>query len=238
MYFSLTSINQKHPFVMTDYVLHPRLIENKDWVIILFVISFSIIAIIKTVFENRFADFMRLIYSDKYLTIYKDTAQIESSFTRAIFFLQAITISFFLLLTISYFGYAQKTDLMQYFQILIVLIFFIMAKFFIEKMVAIIFEIEEFMTHFNLHKIVYRSYITFFILPINILLFRYNPASTSVYWGLILIILLLNIANYMYLVKKYQTIIFSKMFYFILYICAFEMAPYCLLYFWATKSGI
>ncbi len=220
---------------MVEHVLHPRVIENKDWVTLLFVVSFGIIAVIKTAFESRFADFMQLIYSDKYLTIYKETAQIKSGFTRAIFVLQALTIAFFLQLTVSYFGYAQKTDVTQYFQILIALSFFIMAKFLIEKMVAIIFEIEDFMTYFNLHKIVYRSYITFFILPINLLLFRYEPVSASIYWVLILIILLLNIVNYIYVVKKYQALIFSKMFYFILYICAFEMAPYCLLYFWFTK---
>jgi Domain of unknown function (DUF4271) len=220
---------------MVEHILHPRVIENKDWVTLLFVLSFGIIAVIKTVFESRFIDFMQLIYSDKYLTIYKETAQIKSGFTRAIFVLQALTIAFFLQLTISHFGYAQKTDITQYFQILIALSFFIMAKFLIEKMVAIIFEIEDFMTYFNLHKIVYRSYITFFILPINLLLFHYESISASIYWTLILIILVLNSLNYIYTIKKYQAVIFSKMFYFILYICAFEMAPYCLLYFWFTS---
>ena len=36
-------------------------------------------------------------------------------------------------------------------------------------------------------------------------------------------------------IKNYQNIIFSKLFYFILYLCALEIAPYYFMYYWFTK---
>jgi hypothetical protein len=38
---------------MIEHVLHPRITENKDWAT-LFVLAFAIIAITKSVYENRF----------------------------------------------------------------------------------------------------------------------------------------------------------------------------------------
>jgi hypothetical protein len=48
---------------MTEHLLHPRIIESKDWATILS--GFVIVAITKSD-ENRFGDFMNLIFSDKY----------------------------------------------------------------------------------------------------------------------------------------------------------------------------
>jgi hypothetical protein len=47
---------------MIEHVLHPRITENKDWATVLFVLAFAIIAITKSVYENRFSDFMNLIF--------------------------------------------------------------------------------------------------------------------------------------------------------------------------------
>jgi hypothetical protein len=46
---------------MIETVLHPRIIENKDWATALFVLSFAI-AITKSVFENRFGEFYIYIF--------------------------------------------------------------------------------------------------------------------------------------------------------------------------------
>ena len=52
---------------MIETLLHPRVIENKDWATVLFVFSFTLIAATKSIFENRFNEFAKLIFSDKYI---------------------------------------------------------------------------------------------------------------------------------------------------------------------------
>jgi len=221
---------------MIENALHLRVIENKDWATVLFVISFATIAITKSAFENRFLDFVKLIYSDKYTTIYKDGSNLKSGFTIALFFVQIISFAFFIQLSLSAFGYASKTDWILYIQIITLLIFFVLSKFLIEKIIATAFNIEEFIEQFNLQKVIFRTYIGLFIVPINIILFYNNTISRNFLVFIISIVLIINILSYIVSIKNYQNIIFSKLFYFILYLCALEIAPYYFLYYWFTKG--
>ena len=221
---------------MVENVLHLRVIENKDWATILFVLSFATIALTKSTFENRFAEFARLIYSDKYTNIYKDSSNLKSSFTISLFFVQIISLAFFIQLSLSFFGYASKTDWILYIQIITFLIFFVLSKFLIEKIIATAFDIEEFVEQFNLQKVTFRTYIGLFILPINIILFYYDSISRNFLTVIIATILIANILTYLVSIKNYQNIIFGKLFYFILYLCALEIAPYYFMYYWFTKG--
>lgn len=222
---------------MTEYLLHPRITENKDWATILFVLAFGIIAVTKSIYGNRFSEFINLIFSDKYSKVYRDSSQLKSSFTISLFFVQVISFAFFIQISLSIFGYASKTDWILYIQIITFLIFFILSKFLVEKIIATTFNIEEFVEQFNLQKITYRTYIGIIILPINILLFYYNTVSQSIPITIIAIIVALSILTYSLSIKKYQSLIFSKLFYFILYLCTLEIAPYFFMYYLFTKGS-
>jgi hypothetical protein len=221
---------------MIDTIPHLRIIESKDWATILFVISFATIAITKSAFENRFADFAKLIYSDKYTNVYKDGSHLNSSFTIALFFVQLISFSFFILISLSYFDYASKTDWVVFIQIITFLIYFVLSKFLIEKIIATAFNIEEVVEQFNLQKVIFRTYIGIFLLPFNIILFYNDGVPRNLMVALIISVLTASVLTYLVSIKNYQNIIFSKMFYFILYLCALEIGPYYFLYYWFTKG--
>ncbi|MFV5700439.1 DUF4271 domain-containing protein [Flavobacterium sp. XS2P12] len=222
---------------MIEHVLHPRITENKDWATLLFVLSFAIIAITKSVFENRFGDFANLIFSNKYTKIYRDSSHLKSGFTVALFFVQVISFAFFIQLSLSYFGFASKTDWILYIQIITFLIFFVLSKYLIEKIIGTAFNMEEFVEQFNLQKVTYRTYIGLFILPINIILFYYDSISRNIPLFIISTVLIINILTYLISIKNYQNLIFGKLFYFILYLCALEIAPYYFMYYWFTKGS-
>lgn len=224
-------------FTMTEYLLHPRITENKDWATVLFVLAFGIIAVIKSVYGNRFNDFINLLFSDKYSKVYRDSSQLKSSFTISLFFVQVISFAFFIQISLSIFGYATKTDWILYIQIITFLVFFILSKFLVEKIIATTFNIEEFMEQFNLQKITYRTYIGIIILPINVVLFYYNAVSQIIPTTIIAIIIALSTLTYSLSIKKYQNAIFSKLFYFILYLCTLEIAPYFFMYYLFTKGS-
>jgi len=221
---------------MIENELHLRVIENKDWAIILFVLSFAVIAITKMTFENRFADFAKLIYSDKYTNVYKDNSNLQSGFTIALFVVQIISLAFFIQISLAFFGYASKTDWILYIQIFTFLVFFILSKFLIEKIIATAFNIEEIVEQFNLQKVTFRTYISLILMPINIILFYHDYISINVLIGLIFTVLIFNIITYFISIKNHQTLIFSRIFYFILYLCALEIAPYYFMYYWFTKG--
>jgi hypothetical protein len=222
---------------MMDPVLHPRIIENKDWATALFVLSLILIALTKSVFENRFNDFTKLIYSDKYIKMYRDSSHLMSGFTIALFVVQIISFSFFLQLFLSYYGRASKSDWMLFIQLFTFITYFILAKFLIEKIIATAFKIEEFMEQFNLKKVTYRTYIGLIILPIDLILYYFDVFSKNIFLPIFTIALIINLFTYLLTIKNYQSLIMGKLFYFILYLCALEIAPYYFMYYWFTKGN-
>ncbi|WP_264565715.1 DUF4271 domain-containing protein [Flavobacterium sp. N3904] len=223
---------------MTEHVLHPRIIENKDWVILIFMLSFGIIALIKSIYENRFEDFTRLIYSDKYIKIYRDSSHLMGIFSISLFFVQIISFSFFIQLLLNYFGYGSKTDWILFIQIFTFLIYFILSKFLIEKIIATTFKIEELLEQYNLQKVTYRTYIGLLLLPIDIILFYYDSVFKNISLLVFYTIIGINVLLYIVSIKNYRKEIFGKLFYFILYLCTLEIAPYYFMYYWFTKGSV
>ncbi|HEY0091781.1 MAG TPA: DUF4271 domain-containing protein, partial [Flavobacterium sp.] len=117
---------------MNEHFLTPRLIENKDWATGLFLICFVLIALARNTFEKKFGDFARLIISDKYIKVYRDSSNLTSGFTIMLFFVQLIALSFFIQLMLSHLGYASKTDWVLYIRIFTLLGVFIMSRFLID----------------------------------------------------------------------------------------------------------
>jgi hypothetical protein len=218
--------------------LTPRILENKDWATLLFVLTFAVVAMTKSAYETRFSEFSKLIFSDKYAKIYRDNNHLKSSFTIGLFFVQVISFAFFILLTLNIFDDSiKKTDWILFIQIATFLLYFILAKYLIEKIVATSFNIDDFADLFNLQKVTYRTYIGVLILPINAVLFYYDNIPQIIPLVIIGISLSLSLYSYFISIKTYQNVIFSKLFYFILYLCALEIAPYYFLYYWITKGS-
>jgi hypothetical protein len=222
---------------MIEHILHPRITDSKDWATFLFILSFSVIAITKSVYENRFGDFMNLLFSDKYNKVYRDGSQLKSSFTISLFFPQVISLAFFIQLSLTLFGDASKTDSTLYIQIITFLVFFILSKYLVEKIIATAFNIEEFVEQFNMQKVTYRTYIALIILPINVIVFYYDTIPRIIPLIIIAIVLTINAVTYFISIKKYQNLIIGKLFYFILYLCTLEIAPYFFMYYLITKGG-
>ena len=57
--------------------LQERIIENKDWATLLFLLCFIVIAIVKSLFEVQFNEFLKLPFSKKYISTYKDCDEDE-----------------------------------------------------------------------------------------------------------------------------------------------------------------
>ena len=221
---------------MNEFVLQPRTMEPRDWATIIFVVALILVAVAKTAFENRFSDFTKLIVSDKYIKIYRDSSQLMTGFNVLLFLVQLVSISFFIQLVLSYFGYVLKTDWIVFIQIFTFVSVFVLSKFLIEKIIATAFNIEEFTEMFNLQKVSYRTYIGLLLLPIDVILFYNDNWPKIAIISIIIIVLTINLYTYLISLKNYQNFIFGKMFYFILYLCALEIAPYYFIYYLFSKN--
>lgn len=216
--------------------LHERITESKDWATLLFILCLGIVTVNKSISWVRFSEFIRLAYSSKYNKIYRDSGNLLDGFTVSMFVLQLISFSFFILLVIRQFSDLKTNTLILYIQIFTLLSVFVLSKYLIEKIIATAFKIEEFNEHFNLLKVNYRTYLSLVLLPINIILFYNSIDSSAILWVLISILFAVNMITYIVTLKLYQNLLIRKIFYFILYLCTLEIAPYYFIYNWFTKN--
>ena len=221
---------------MLDIVVTERELWSKDWATFLFIFCFILIAIARATYGNRFADFARLGVSDKYIKIYKDNNNLLNGFTIPLFIVQLISFTFLIQLILSYFGLAEKTNWITFVQLFTLICVFIISKYLIEKIIAVCFNIEEYADMFNLQKISYRTYIGFLLLPVTFILFYNPPPQGIVIYILLGIIFTGIIISYIVSLRLYQNLILGKLFYFILYLCTLEIAPYYFMYYWFTNS--
>lgn len=159
---------------MNQYELLPRIVENKDWITIVFIVTLGVVTVAKAGFENRFNDFVNLLFNNKYLKIYKDPSNLLSWFTILLFVVQLLSLAMFVQLVLTYFGITTKTNWISFIQILTFLAFFILSKYLIEKIIATSFNIEGFIEQFNLFKVSYRTYIGLLLIPVNLVLYYTN----------------------------------------------------------------
>lgn len=221
---------------MITLQLSERVLVNKDWATVLFVLAIALIAINKSVFSVRFNEFIKLGYSDKYNKVYKDTNNLLNWFTISMFFIQLISFSFFILLLLSFFDYTQTDNYITYIQIVTFLFVFVLSKFLIEKIVGTAIDSESLVDQFNLIKTNYRAFLGFILLPVNIVLYYNQTPIKEVFYVILFVFLMYNVFTYYFLVKTYQKMIIGKLFYFILYLCTLEIAPYYFMYYWVTKN--
>ena len=159
-----------------------------------------------------------------------------SWFTVFLFIVQIVSFSFFIHLLLTSFGYTIKTDWISFIQVFTFLTVFILSKYLIEKIIGTAFDIEEFVEQFNLQKVSYRTFIGLFLLPFNCFLFYNDSISHNLMLFFLFIILIINILTYLLSIKNYQNLLIGNLFYFILYLCALEIAPYYFMYYWFTKN--
>lgn len=216
--------------------LNPRLVESKDWATIVFVLALALVVIAKTSFENRFNDFVRLLISDKYLKIYRDSSHLMSGFTILLFIVNLVSLAFFIQLVLNHYDYGEKTDWTLFVRIFILLMVFILSKFLLEKIIATIFGIEELIETFNLQKVNFRTYIGLLLLPVSIILFYSSYSTNSLILTIIAIVLIINVLGYFISLRIYQNLLISRLFYFILYLCTLEIAPYYFIYYLIKKN--
>lgn len=214
----------------------PRITSSGDWATLLFILSLGLLTVNRNVFAVRFHDYIRLLYSDKYLKIYKDPNNLKSWFTISMFFIQLISYTFIILITLSYFDYGNLNSFIDFIKVFNFLTFFILGKYLIEKIIANFFNIEDFSEQYNLIKVNFRTYLGLLLLPISMFLFYSKTQEISIIYVIISIILLTNIIMYTFILKNHQKLILKHLLYFILYLCTLEIAPYLIIYRWFTIS--
>jgi len=207
-----------------------REIITNEWFTVLIVLCIGILTFVKAKFAKRFSDFLWVIGNSKYLKIYSRDQKFIDQFDGFLFLNLIISLSLFFFIWNSTFFTSLNFDLTLFFKLITGIGGIILIKVLIERLVGSLFEIDALIDAYIFQKMNYKNYIGIILLPINILLIYAIQPSKIIVEIVIGLLLLINIMGFLTSFKMHQKLILNNFFYFILYLCALEFAPYIILF--------
>ena len=119
----------------------------------------------------------------------------------------------------------QPLNATTYFIILSGVVIYFAFQYFLNYLLATLFNLQKIYKKIIFEKINYLNAISLLVLP-PLLFVIYTQNNYNFYlWITILISAILLITRYLLVLKNNKTLFFKNLFYFILYLCALELAP-------------
>lgn len=210
--------------------LERSLISN-DWITLALMVCLVLVAVARVIYETKFVDFAELLINEKYLIKGGKDIRFEHPFNMLLFTVQFLSISLFIFLVSSQFDtFSKIRPALGYVRIVLIYVVFVALKFFIERMLGVLFKGEDHLNTYQFYKLSYRNYFALILLPINALFVYAFKPPLLVLQIIIGVFLILNVISLFNTFRRYEKLIFNNLFYFILYLCALEIAPYFILF--------
>ncbi len=207
-----------------------REIISNEWYTILIVLCIGILAFVKTAFSNRLNDFLWVIGNSKYLKIYSRDQKFIDQFEGLLFLNLIISLALFYFIWYNTFFDSIAFDIILFIKLFIGIGAIILIKVLLERLIGSLFEIDLLIDSYVFQKTNYKNYIGLVLLPINILLIFAVQPSKAIIYIVISVLFIINLVGFITSFKMHQKLILNNLFYFILYLCALEIAPYIILY--------
>ena len=207
-----------------------RHIVSNELFTVLLVIGLIIVAIAKLTSPKRFDDFILVLANDKYLKIYARDQKFFDKFDALLFTNLILSVSVFCFIVYKHITESQSLSSNTMFKLTFSIGVFILIKVLIERLIGSLFEIDKLIDQYLFQKISFKNYLGILLLPVNaLLLYSFQP-TTPIIYGIICLFLVVNIIGLISSFKTHNSAIKDNLFYFILYLCALEIAPYIILY--------
>lgn len=207
-----------------------RIYEYQDWITIMFLACFVLLVLAKILFPQRFEEFTSLLNSGKFIAFKGKENKAFHAFNILLLSIQSLAVSIFIFIAYNYFFDSNTIPIIIFIRILTAYVCLTLIKAGVEKIIGNIFEMDEKMDYYIFQKFSYRNFISLFILAASLLLiYTINPTALII--GTIgSIVIISNAIALIIIYRRNQTLLSANWFYFILYLCALEIAPYFILF--------
>ena len=207
-----------------------RNIVVMDWITILIFVSLLFVVLAKGVFYTRFLNFIILPFNNKYIFMYNKKEKLLNWFN--LFFGLFLIINFSLFLYLGrniLFEPSQNSVIVVFPLILASLVLFLFIKLALQMGNSFIFGTQKTISEVIFKKLSYFNYSGLIMFVANVILTYIAIGSKAVFYVAFLLILLVNVIGWITIIRNHQKFITSNFFYFILYLCALEIAPFILI---------
>ncbi|WP_417195112.1 DUF4271 domain-containing protein [Bizionia sp.] len=213
-----------------------RNVISNDLYTILIVIGLILIAVCKVLFAKRFQDFILVLGNSKYLKIYAKDQKFFDVFDGLLFLNFVLAISIFGFISYNHLTTELEISKLLLLKLTAIIAILIVMKTLLERLIGSVFEIDFLIDNYLFQKISYKNFLGIILMPLNAIIIYGISVSNPIIYSIWAIIVLVFVIGIITTVKTYQNLIKQNMFYFILYLCALEIAPYIILYQLAIKN--
>jgi len=197
---------------------------------ILIVVSLLFITLAKALYPKRFNDFVSVVGNSNYLKIYLREQKFFDKFDALLFVNLILSITIFSFISAHYDSELLNPSIDDLFKLFVGIGIFVLIKVLLERLIGSLFEIDKLIDAYLFQKISYKNFLGLLLFPINVfLIFSFKPNLTIIYI-IIIILFIINVSGLVTTIKTNQSLIKQNLFYFILYLCALEIAPYIIIY--------
>ena len=207
-----------------------RVINNIDWITAIIFSSILFMVIAKNLFYNRFLNFIILPFNNKYIFMYNKKDKLLNWFNIFFTLFQLLNFSLYIYLTSNILSNSESDQYPVVFSIILGFLFlFLFGKILLQMGGGFVFNNNKIITEFIFKKLSYLNYSSIIMLAANIILTYVLKDSRIVVFVSIFLIVLVNVIGWINIIKNYQKLISGYFFYFILYLCALEIAPFVII---------
>lgn len=195
-------------------------------------IILTLFVVSKLINGERFSKLFSLIYSRNYLVRYqKQTPIVINSFHIPLGIIQILTFSLTIFIGIRAFNtVARELEFNFFLSILAGVFIFFVLRYFVGKLLATIFDKEKEFEYVTYLKMSYLSNFCLVIFPVLVFAIYVQYDSIGFSFFVLILATILLLLYYVLIINNNQKVILRRLFYFILYLCALEIAPIILLY--------
>lgn len=208
----------------------PRHFETYDWITGVLLFLLMILAYARIAFSERFYVFQRIFLTDKFLMELRKSGGTYTRFDLILFVIHLGLIAMGLYFLILGCEFSEDRSYLLYIKIFVVYTVFILVKYLLEKILGSLLQLELLIDKYIYYKVNYKNLLSLFLLPVLLLLAYVWSGSVLFFKVITLMFLVFNMLALAFFYRKERAVISSNIFYFILYLCTFEIAPYYILY--------
>ncbi|WP_299666885.1 DUF4271 domain-containing protein [uncultured Polaribacter sp.] len=202
-------------------------IATTNWIPVILVFLLAIIAVLKVIDAEKLKGYVFTLFNKGFID---SEVEEDTSFFNSFYSLLFVFSSTVLALAISLIIVERDAEIQlsfSYFLSILGVVFgYFTIKSFLEIAISRMFLIKKQVRFYLVSKFSYLYSISFFLF-ISFIIFEYSPLEASFFMYVALFFFLLR---FVFHVRNNKKLIFSQLFYFILYICASEIAPLLTLY--------
>ncbi|MDE3742994.1 DUF4271 domain-containing protein [Maribacter polysaccharolyticus] len=207
-----------------------RNIATNDWITILVTISLLFLAVAKRYFYPRFLNFIILPFNNKYIFMYNKKEKLVNWFNLFWGMFLIINFSIFIYLILHIFSATDSVSRsLPFLWIIGAIILYLFLKLGMQLGNGYIFGVQNMITDVVFKKLSYFNYSGMIMFMANIIITYILIDSKPVVYTTIFLIIVVNLIGWVTILRNYQNLISSHFFYFILYLCALEIAPLILI---------